>query len=86
MVDITRAKKKARPLYCRKENENAARAHEIICPKVIRPATRNEFMIKRPSGIFDRALLKLLIVGCFGNRLSSVVNRSPDGIRATLTA
>ena len=50
------------------------------------PATRNEFKIKRNSGIFVNACAKLSSVGCFGIRFISIENNSPDGINAMESA
>ena len=46
MVAITIAKRIPFPLNSRKENANAAREQEIICPMVIHPAMINEFIDK----------------------------------------
>ena len=74
------------PLKSKKEKENAASEQDMICPKVMAPATINELRINRPSGIFLMASLKLSRVGLDGNRLSSVVKSSLEGIKAMLTA
>ena len=46
MVAITIAKRILFPLNSRKENANAAREQEMICPMVIHPAMINEFIDK----------------------------------------
>ena len=46
MVAITIAKRIPFPLNSRKENANAAREQEMICPMVIHPAMINEFIDK----------------------------------------
>ena len=86
MVAITSIKSAFLPLNSRKEKENAAKEQEIICPAVISPAVIKELHTNRTSGIFTRACLKLSHVGCLGTRFISVVNNSPGGINATLTA
>ena len=86
MVAITIAKRIPFPLNSRKENANAAREQEIICPMVIHPAMINEFKMNRRSGTVVNASLKFCSVGCFGKRFRSVVNNSLDGISAMLTA
>ena len=86
MVAITSMKSTFLPLNSRKEKENAAREQEIICPTVINPAVIKELHTNRTSGIFTRACLKLSNVGCLGTRFISVVNSSPGGMNATLTA
>ena len=53
---------------------------------VMHPAIIKEFKINRSSGTFTRASRKLLSVGFFGSRFSSMVNNSPDGINAMLSA
>ena len=58
MVAITIAKKRPFPLNSRKENANAAREHEIICPIVIQPAIIKEFKINRSNGTVVKASLK----------------------------
>ena len=86
MVAITIAKRIPFPLNSRKENANAAREQEMICPMVIHPAMINEFKMNRRSGTVVNASLKFCSVGCFGKRFRSVVNNSLDGISAMLTA
>ena len=86
MVAITIAKRIPFPLNSRKENANAAREQEIICPMVIHPAMINEFKMNRRSGTVVNASLKFCSDGCFGKRFRSVVNNSLDGISAMLTA
>ena len=86
MVAITSIKSAFLPLNSRREKENAAKEQEIICPAVISPAVIKELHTNRTSGIFTRACLKLSHVGCLGTRFISVVNNSPGGINATLTA
>ena len=86
MVAITIAKRIPFPLNSRKENANAAREQEMICPMVIHPAMINEFKMNRRSGTVVKASLKFCSVGCFGKRFRSVVNNSLDGISAMLTA
>ena len=74
------------PLNSRKENANAAREQVMIWAMVILPAIMKEFNTKRNSGMVVKASIKFCKVGFFGNRFSSVVNSSPEGINAMLTA
>ena len=45
-----------------------------------------EFKIKRSKGTLVMASLKLLKVGFWGTKFKSMVNSSPEGINAMLTA
>jgi len=58
----------------------------MICPMVISPAAIKELTTNRRRGTLIRACLKFSSVGCDGSRFISVVNSSPDGMNATLTA
>ena len=86
MVAITSINNTFFPLKSRKENENAAREQEMICPKVMSPATRNELITKRTSGTFCNACRKFSKVGCFGRIFRSRVKSSLDGMNAMLIA
>ena len=86
IVAITSINSTFFPLKSRKEKEKAAREQEMICPKVISPATRNELITKRTRGTFCNACLKFSSVGFFGRIFRSSVKSSLDGINAMLTA
>ena len=86
MVAMTSANRMPWPGNSRNEKAKAASEQETICPKVIVPATRNEFTMKRRSGTVVSASEKFRSVGYFGTRLSSVVKSSLDGISAILIA
>ena len=86
MVAMTIMKRIPFPLNSRKEKANAARAQVMICPIVMQPAITKEFRINRIRGTLVKASIKFCTVGLWGIRFSSVVNSSPEGMNAILTA
>ena len=86
MVAITSMKSASLPLKSRKEKENAAREQDMICPRVISPATIKELATNRAKGTLIRACRKFSRVGDEGSRFICVVNSSLEGMNATLTA